>query len=173
MMTSPIPSHLMSAVTLSLTLTLSQMTTARRARSSSFPGNSLLTNWKSFSIINKQTLTNHFYNGKILLNNFFFVLFRSPDNARIRSKMLYASSKDRFRRELDGIQVELQATDPSEMSFDIIKARAFWWTRIRGISLNPLVCWLFNLFDEIGHDMHKLWVWQYCMHLMWFLFLDL
>lgn len=40
--------------------------------------------------------------------------------------MLYASSKDRFKRELDGIQVELQATDPSEMSFDIIKARALW-----------------------------------------------
>jgi len=38
--------------------------------------------------------------------------------------MVYASSKDKFKRELDGIQVELQATDPSEMSFDIIKARA-------------------------------------------------
>lgn len=37
--------------------------------------------------------------------------------------MLYASSKDRFKRELDGIQVELQATDPSEMSLDIIKGR--------------------------------------------------
>lgn len=49
---------------------------------------------------------------------------RSPDSSRVRSKMLYASSKDRFKRELDGIQVELQATDPSEMSFDIIKARA-------------------------------------------------
>ncbi|KAL5568019.1 hypothetical protein UlMin_024594 [Ulmus minor] len=40
------------------------------------------------------------------------------------SKMVYASSKDRFKRELDGIQVDLQATDPSEMSFDIIKSRA-------------------------------------------------
>ena len=38
--------------------------------------------------------------------------------------MVYASSKDRFKRELDGIQVELQATDPSEMSLDIIKGRA-------------------------------------------------
>ena len=28
--------------------------------------------------------------------------------------MEYASSKDRFKREFDGIQVELQATDPSE-----------------------------------------------------------
>lgn len=49
---------------------------------------------------------------------------RSPDPSKIRSKMVYASSKDRFKRELDGIQVELQATDPSEMSIDIIKGRA-------------------------------------------------
>ncbi|KAK6137500.1 hypothetical protein DH2020_028753 [Rehmannia glutinosa] len=48
----------------------------------------------------------------------------APDTSRIRSKMVYASSKDRFKRELDGIQVELQATDPSEMSIDIVKARA-------------------------------------------------
>jgi cofilin len=38
--------------------------------------------------------------------------------------MLYESSKDRFKQELDGIQVELQATDPSEMGMDIVKARA-------------------------------------------------
>ncbi|KAL6513594.1 Actin-depolymerizing factor 10 [Orobanche gracilis] len=49
----------------------------------------------------------------------------SPDVARVRTKMLYASSRDRFKRELDGIQVELQATDPSEMSLDIIKERAY------------------------------------------------
>ncbi|KAK1266109.1 hypothetical protein QJS04_geneDACA000441 [Acorus gramineus] len=53
----------------------------------------------------------------------FFIAW-SPDTSRVRSKMLYASSKDRFKRELDGIQVELQATDPSEMSIDIIKSRA-------------------------------------------------
>ncbi|XP_022147301.1 actin-depolymerizing factor 6-like [Momordica charantia] len=53
-----------------------------------------------------------------------FFISWSPDTSKIRSKMLYASSKDRFKRELDGIQVELQATDPSEMSFDIIKGRA-------------------------------------------------
>lgn len=52
------------------------------------------------------------------------VCCRSPDSSKVRMKMVYASSKDRFKRELDGIQVELQATDPSEMSFDIIKARA-------------------------------------------------
>ncbi|GAA0159335.1 non-motor actin binding protein [Lithospermum erythrorhizon] len=48
----------------------------------------------------------------------------SPDISRVRMKMVYASSKDRFKRELDGIQVELQATDPSEMSLDIVKGRA-------------------------------------------------
>ena len=48
---------------------------------------------------------------------------RSPDTARTRSKKLYASSKDRFRRELDGIQCEIQATDPSEMSLDIVRSR--------------------------------------------------
>ncbi|MED6136022.1 Actin-depolymerizing factor 7 [Stylosanthes scabra] len=53
----------------------------------------------------------------------FFVAW-SPDSSRVRMKMVYASSKDRFKRELDGIQVEIQATDPSEMSLDIVKARA-------------------------------------------------
>ncbi|RCV07662.1 hypothetical protein SEVIR_1G268000v4 [Setaria viridis] len=53
-----------------------------------------------------------------------FFISWAPDTSRVRSKMLYASSKDRFKRELDGIQVELQATDPSEMSMDIIKSRA-------------------------------------------------
>ncbi|KAI9084201.1 hypothetical protein K1719_033872 [Acacia pycnantha] len=53
----------------------------------------------------------------------FFVAW-SPDTAKVRHKMVYASSKDRFKRELDGIQFELQATDPSEMSLDIIKSRA-------------------------------------------------
>ncbi|CAN0909478.1 Actin-depolymerizing factor 2, partial [Linum grandiflorum] len=47
----------------------------------------------------------------------------SPDTSRVRSKMIYASSKDRFKRELDGIQIELQATDPTEMGLDVIKSR--------------------------------------------------
>ncbi|KAL5538712.1 hypothetical protein UlMin_001858 [Ulmus minor] len=53
----------------------------------------------------------------------FFIAW-SPDTSKVRMKMVYASSKDRFKRELDGIQFELQATDPSEMSLDIVKARA-------------------------------------------------
>lgn len=61
---------------------------------------------------------------------------RSPDTARVRSKMIYASSKDRFKRELDGIQVELQATDPTEMDIDVIRSRANWtWISISRVIL--------------------------------------
>lgn len=48
----------------------------------------------------------------------------SPDTSKVRSKMIYASSKDRFKRELDGIQVELQATDPTEMGLDVMRSRS-------------------------------------------------
>ncbi|XP_023889554.2 actin-depolymerizing factor 7 [Quercus suber] len=40
-----------------------------------------------------------------------------------RSKVVYASSEDRFKSQLDGIEVELQATDSSEMSLGILKGR--------------------------------------------------
>uniref|UniRef100_A0A6N2KJL6 ADF-H domain-containing protein n=1 Tax=Salix viminalis TaxID=40686 RepID=A0A6N2KJL6_SALVM len=53
----------------------------------------------------------------------FFIAW-CPDTSRVRSKMIYASSKDRFKRELDGIQIELQATDPTEMDLDVIRSRA-------------------------------------------------
>lgn len=54
----------------------------------------------------------------------FWVLNRSPTASRIRAKMLYATSKDGLRRVLDGIHYEVQATDPTEMGFDVIKDRA-------------------------------------------------
>ncbi|CAL9753910.1 unnamed protein product [Musa acuminata subsp. burmannicoides] len=53
----------------------------------------------------------------------FFVAW-SPSISRIRAKMLYATSKDRFRRELDGVHYEIQATDPSEMDLEILRDRA-------------------------------------------------
>nr|CAB3463681.1 unnamed protein product [Digitaria exilis] len=53
----------------------------------------------------------------------FFIAW-SPDTARVKSKMIYASSKERFRRELDGIQVELQATDSVEIGLDVIQRHA-------------------------------------------------
>lgn len=56
--------------------------------------------------------------------------------------MIYASSKDRFKRELDGIQIELQATDPTEMGMDVIKNRAgVPWSSSRAVMLLPyIVC---------------------------------
>ncbi|CAM6094137.1 unnamed protein product [Calypogeia fissa] len=53
----------------------------------------------------------------------FFIAW-SPDTSRVKAKMLYASSKDRFRRELDGVHYEVQATDPTEMDIEVIKERA-------------------------------------------------
>ena len=50
--------------------------------------------------------------------------------------MIYASSKDRFKRELDGIQVELQATDPTEMGLDVFKSRANWTWKTSCIAVN-------------------------------------
>lgn len=52
----------------------------------------------------------------------FFIAW-SPDTSRVKSKMIYASSKDRFRRELEGVHYEIQATDPTEMDLDILKDR--------------------------------------------------
>ncbi|KAG9150445.1 hypothetical protein Leryth_010827 [Lithospermum erythrorhizon] len=53
----------------------------------------------------------------------FFIAW-SPATSRIRSKMLYATSKERLKRELDGIHYEIQATDPSEMDLEVIQERA-------------------------------------------------
>ncbi|KAF1867140.1 hypothetical protein Lal_00049568 [Lupinus albus] len=61
--------------------------------------------------------------GNVPKSRIFFIAW-SPDTSRVRSKMIYASSKDRFKRELDGIQIELQATDPTEMGLDVFKSRA-------------------------------------------------
>ncbi|KAL6977330.1 Actin-depolymerizing factor 2 [Sarracenia purpurea var. burkii] len=47
----------------------------------------------------------------------------SPDTSPVRSKMIYASSKEGFKSELDGIQIELQATDPTEIGLDVITSR--------------------------------------------------
>ena len=40
--------------------------------------------------------------------------------------MLYATSKDKFRRELDGVHYEIQATDPTEMDLEVLRDRANW-----------------------------------------------
>ena len=43
-----------------------------------------------------------------------FVLW-SPTSAPVRAKMLYASTKDFFKTSLDGVSVEIQATDESDV----------------------------------------------------------
>ncbi|KAG8704579.1 cofilin [Ceratobasidium sp. 394] len=44
----------------------------------------------------------------------------SPDGAKIKSKMLYASSKDVLRRALVGVAAEVQGTDYDEVSWESV-----------------------------------------------------
>ncbi|CCH43481.1 Cofilin [Wickerhamomyces ciferrii] len=44
----------------------------------------------------------------------------SPDTAPIRSKMVYASSKDALRKALNGVAADIQGTDYSEVSYETI-----------------------------------------------------
>lgn len=44
----------------------------------------------------------------------------SPDTAPIKSKMVYASSKESIKRAFNGIGVEIQGTDYAEVSYDSV-----------------------------------------------------
>uniref|UniRef100_A0A6M2EYI6 ADF-H domain-containing protein n=1 Tax=Populus davidiana TaxID=266767 RepID=A0A6M2EYI6_9ROSI len=57
------------------------------------------------------------------MSKIFFIAW-SPSTSRIRAKVLYATSKERFRRELNGIHYDIQATDPTEMDLEVIRDRA-------------------------------------------------
>jgi len=47
----------------------------------------------------------------------------SPDDAKIKQKMLFASSRDALKRSLVGIAKEIQGTDYSEVDYDnVLKA---------------------------------------------------
>ncbi len=46
--------------------------------------------------------------------------FRSPDSSKVKSKMVYAGSKDALTRALVGISVKVTATDMSELTEGII-----------------------------------------------------
>ncbi|OEL18986.1 Actin-depolymerizing factor 3, partial [Dichanthelium oligosanthes] len=58
--------------------------------------------------------------GEAPRSKIFFVSW-SPATADVRSKMVYASSCEGFKKELDGVQIDLQATDPSELTLDVLK----------------------------------------------------
>lgn len=57
----------------------------------------------------------------LILASVFFI--RCPAISKIRAKMLYAMSKHKFKRELDGVHYEIQATDPTEMDLEVIQDR--------------------------------------------------
>ncbi|WFC99136.1 cofilin [Malassezia yamatoensis] len=52
-------------------------------------------------------------------NKIVFVTW-SPDDSKVKQKMLYASSKDALRKALVGIAAEIQGTDLSEVSYDAV-----------------------------------------------------
>ena len=56
-------------------------------------------------------------------NKLIFVAW-SDDNASIKPKMLYASSKDALKKTLSGINEEYQATDRSDLDEADIKKKA-------------------------------------------------
>ncbi|KAI9332602.1 hypothetical protein DFJ73DRAFT_954538 [Zopfochytrium polystomum] len=52
-------------------------------------------------------------------NKLVFFLW-APDTAKIRSRMIYASSKLAIRQRLDGIHAEIQCTDPAELAHEAV-----------------------------------------------------
>ena len=52
------------------------------------------------------------------------LLLWCPSSAKIREKMLFASSKRSIRKALDGIQVEIQGTDYSEVTYGTVFEKA-------------------------------------------------
>ncbi|KAL5210489.1 hypothetical protein ABZP36_006112 [Zizania latifolia] len=61
-----------------------------------------------------------FVTGENVQKSKIFFIAWSPSTSRIRAKMLYSTSKDRIKQELDGFHYEIQATDPSEVLFAYI-----------------------------------------------------
>jgi cofilin len=52
-------------------------------------------------------------------NKILFVVW-APDSAKIKAKMLYASTKDAVRKKLVGVGVEIQATDLAEIDREAV-----------------------------------------------------
>jgi len=71
-----------------------------------------------------QKLSNSWLFDCVLTGHFSPAWSRSPDTSKVKNKMVYASSKDTFRQQLDGVQIELQATDASELDYSVITERA-------------------------------------------------
>ncbi|CEI60121.1 hypothetical protein FVEN_g8090 [Fusarium venenatum] len=54
---------------------------------------------------------------------FIFVSW-SPDDAKIKAKMLYASCRDLLRRALPGVGMEIQGTEKSEVAYEYVLEKA-------------------------------------------------
>jgi len=52
-------------------------------------------------------------------NKILFILW-CPETAKIKSKMIYTSTKDSIRKKLVGIGSEIQATDRAEIAHDVV-----------------------------------------------------
>ncbi|MFF1555917.1 hypothetical protein [Streptomyces sp. NPDC058279] len=48
----------------------------------------------------------------------------APEPAKVKQKMLFASSKDELRRSLVGIAVEIQGTEYSEVAYESVLDKA-------------------------------------------------
>ncbi|KAF8157885.1 hypothetical protein B0H34DRAFT_433270 [Crassisporium funariophilum] len=44
----------------------------------------------------------------------------SPDNAKIKQKMVFASSREALKRALTGVAIEIQGTDYSEVAYEYV-----------------------------------------------------
>ncbi|KAJ6262248.1 Cofilin [Drechslerella dactyloides] len=57
--------------------------------------------------------------GEGMRNKICFISW-APDDARVKAKMIYASSKDALRRSLNGVAIEIQGSDFSEVSYETV-----------------------------------------------------
>ena len=58
--------------------------------------------------------------GEAPRSKIFFISW-CPGTAKVQSKMVYASSSEGFKKELDGVQIDVQATEAGELTLDILK----------------------------------------------------
>ncbi|KAJ3128060.1 cofilin [Nowakowskiella sp. JEL0407] len=52
-------------------------------------------------------------------NKIIFIMW-APNTSKIRSRMVYASSKAAIRERLQGVHAEVQCTEPSEIAFESV-----------------------------------------------------
>lgn len=56
-------------------------------------------------------------------------IFWAPGTAKIKSKLLYASTKDTIKKALTGAAIELQANGPDEITWEAVLEKCLQFTR--------------------------------------------